>query len=143
MQLQPLSRHTFPHGQPEVKSQSKTSPHPSQQKIRFYPKGCALCDINITKQRYRYFTQNLFRNVFCDITPYSPLKDNRRFGGTYRLLQRFFLPPTFTLVSRSDHYSTLKIEAISSETSVDTQRTTRRYNPENGNTKLDLSFTQR
>jgi hypothetical protein len=56
--------------------------------------------------------------IFWDITPCTPLKVNRRFGGTYRL------PPAFTLVSCSA-YSTLKMEAIcSSETSVDLQRTT-------------------
>jgi hypothetical protein len=43
------------------------------------------------------------------------------------------LPPAFTLVSCLAYSSTLKIEAIcSSETSDDTQRTTRRYIPEDG-----------
>jgi hypothetical protein len=42
-------------------------------------------------------------------------------------------PPAFTLVSCSAYFSTLKMEAIcSSETSVDTQLTTRRYIPEDG-----------
>jgi hypothetical protein len=55
--------------------------------------------------------------IFWDITPCSPLSVNRSFGGTY--VQLIF--------------STLKMEAIlSSETSVDTQRTTRRYIPEDG-----------
>jgi hypothetical protein len=41
------------------------------------------------------------------------------------------LPPAFTLVSCSGHSSTLKMEAkCSSETSVDSRRTTRRYIPE-------------
>jgi hypothetical protein len=41
--------------------------------------------------------------------------------------------PVFTLVSCSPYFSTLKMEAIfSSETSVDTPRTTRRYIPEDG-----------
>jgi hypothetical protein len=95
-----------------------------------------------------------------DITSCSPLKVNRRFGGTYRLhlqsrrisrardqresrwqaqeqsASRNFglcLPPAFTLVSCSAYSSTLKLEAIySSESSVDFQRTTRRYMPADG-----------
>jgi hypothetical protein len=43
------------------------------------------------------------------------------------------LPPALTLVSCSAYFSTLKMEAIrSSETSVDSQRTTWRYIPEDG-----------
>jgi hypothetical protein len=68
--------------------------------------------------------------TFWDITPCSPLKANRRFGGTYRLHpqgrkvsrarnQQLCLPPAFTLVSCSVYSPTLKMEAIcSSETSV-------------------------
>jgi hypothetical protein len=42
-------------------------------------------------------------------------------------------PHAFTLISCSDYFSTLKMEAIcSSETSVDSQQTTRRYIPEDG-----------
>jgi hypothetical protein len=53
--------------------------------------------------------------IFWDITPCSPLKVNRRFGGT----------------SRSSSDSTLKMEAICfSEMLVDFQQTTRRYIPE-------------
>jgi hypothetical protein len=64
--------------------------------------------------------------IFLDITPSSPLKVNRRFGGTYCLH-----PQGFTLVSYSAYSSTLKMEATcSSETSVDFQLTTRRYIPE-------------
>jgi hypothetical protein len=45
----------------------------------------------------------------------------------------FCLPPAFTLVSCSAYFLTLKMEAIcSSEMSDDTQRTTRRYIPEDG-----------
>jgi hypothetical protein len=63
--------------------------------------------------------------IFWDTTLCSPLKVNRRFGETYRL------PYAFTLVFCSAHFSTLKMEAIySSETSVDLQRTIRRYIPE-------------
>jgi hypothetical protein len=71
---------------------------------------------------------NFKSSVFWDITPYSPLKVNRRFGGTYRLC----LPPAFTLVSCSVYSSALKMEATCfSKISVDFQRTTRRYIPEN------------
>jgi hypothetical protein len=60
---------------------------------------------------------------FWDITPCSPLRVNRRFGGTYRLHLPWFFAE---LIS-----STLKMEKIcSSETSVDTQRITRCYIPE-------------
>jgi hypothetical protein len=59
--------------------------------------------------------------IFLDITPYSPLSVNRR----GHLLSRSFLAELI--------FSTLKVEAIySSETSVDTQRTTRLYIPEDG-----------
>jgi hypothetical protein len=87
--------------------------------------------------------------IFWDITPYSSFKVNRRFGGPYRLhLQgrrisraryqsesrwqaSLCLPPAFTLVSCSAYSPTLKMEAIcSSEMSVNFQRTTRRYIPE-------------
>jgi hypothetical protein len=58
------------------------------------------------------FTFFVFTN-FWDITPCSPLKDNRSFVGTYRL-----------------HLQTLRMEAIcSSEISVHFQWTTRRYIP--------------
>jgi hypothetical protein len=54
--------------------------------------------------------------IFWDITPCSLL---------------LCLPPAFMLVSCMAYSSTLKIEVIcSSETSVDFQRTTRRYIPE-------------
>jgi hypothetical protein len=79
--------------------------------------------------------------ILWDITPCSPLKVSRHFGGTYRLhLQsrrisrgrnQHQVAPTFTLVSCSAYSSTLKMEAIcSSETSVYFQRTTRRYIPD-------------
>jgi hypothetical protein len=65
---------------------------------------------------------------FCDITQYSPLIVNRRFGGTCRLKESC-LPPAFKLVSCLAYSSTLKTETCSSETSVDFQRTWR-YNPD-------------
>jgi hypothetical protein len=84
--------------------------------------------------------------IFWDITPYSSLKLKRRFGEIYRLhfhRQRISLARNqresmwqkhgctwicFQLVSCSAYFSTLKMEAIcSSETSLEFQRTTRRY----------------
>jgi hypothetical protein len=89
--------------------------------------------------------------IFWDITPCSPLGVNRRFGGTSRLhLQhrrtsraraRFCFPPAFAMVSCSAYSSTLKMEAIiSSETLVDTQRTTRRYITEDGTLHQCIGF---
>jgi hypothetical protein len=56
-------------------------------------------------------------NIFRDITPWSPLKVNRHFGGTYRLHLHGRInrgkPPSFTLVFYSA-YSTLKMKAICS-----------------------------
>jgi hypothetical protein len=86
--------------------------------------------------------------VFWDITPCSPLKANRRSGGTYTYLlhlqgqgisrarnqreaSRACLPPASTLISCSAYSLTQKMEAIcSTETSVDFHRTTRRFIPE-------------
>jgi hypothetical protein len=67
--------------------------------------------------------------IFWDMTPRSPLSFNRRFGGTYRL----------HLQGRKNRFRKAskqaggkqKMEAICpSETSVETQRTTRRHIPE-------------
>jgi hypothetical protein len=78
-------------------------------------------------------------SVFWDITPCSPLKVNRRFGGTCRLhLQgprinhaRNQHEAGSKQVSCLTYSSTLKMEAIcSSETLVDFQRTTWRYIPD-------------
>jgi hypothetical protein len=61
-------------------------------------------------------------SIFWDITPRSPLKVNRRFGGTCR--------PIFTA---------LKMEVPrSSETSVDFQRSTRRYIRDNRTLKVTV-----
>jgi hypothetical protein len=71
--------------------------------------------------------------IFWDRTQCSPLKINQRFGGTY-CLHLLCFPPSLTLISCSAYSSALKMEAIfSSETSVEFQRTTRRYIP-----KIDL-----
>jgi hypothetical protein len=90
-----------------------------------------------------HYKATIFMNstVLWDIMPCSPLSVNRRFGGTYRLhLQgrknNLSNKPTWKHerslpVYCSDYFSTLKMEAIySSETSVDSQRATRRYIPE-------------
>jgi hypothetical protein len=59
----------------------------------------------------------MMSTIFWDITPCSS--------------SNVCMPPAFTLVSCSAYSSALKMEAIySSETSVDIQRTTRRYIPE-------------
>jgi hypothetical protein len=101
----------------------------------------------ITKENYEVFgvlTAVVMKSIiFWDITPCSPMKVNRRSGGTYRLhLQgrriswaktQQSLAPAFTLVSCSAYSSSLKTEAICfSETSVDFQLTTWYYIPEDG-----------
>jgi hypothetical protein len=86
--------------------------------------------------------------IFWDITPCSPLKINGRFGRIYRLLQgrrisqagkqhkadsrQSTLPAAcFMPVSFLVHSSTLKMEGTSSsETSVNFQRSTRHYRPQ-------------
>jgi hypothetical protein len=82
-------------------------------------------------------------SIFSDITPRSPLKFNGRFGGTCHLqLQgrrirqarnqhEALFATCFTLVSYLAYFSILTMEVTySSETSVDFQRTTRLYIPE-------------
>jgi hypothetical protein len=67
--------------------------------------------------------------VRLDITPYSLLKDNRRFGGIYRL------PPAFTLDSYLVYFCSLHIVVTSSsETLIDLERTTPLHIP--GSTTL-------
>jgi hypothetical protein len=84
---------------------------------------------------FEVFTAVVMKTIiFWDMTLCSPMSFNRRFGGTYRLhlqgrrnrfshlLVRWFVEPIS---------STLKMEAIcSSETLVETQRTTRCHIPE-------------
>jgi hypothetical protein len=80
---------------------------------------------------YKKTDQQVMKStIFWDITPFSPSSFNRRFGGTYRLhLQVCHLLSRWFLAQRI--FSTLKMEAIcSSAASVDTQRTTQRYIPE-------------
>jgi hypothetical protein len=85
--------------------------------------------------------------IFWDITPCSPLKVNRRFGGTCLHLQglrisqarkQICLLPAFTLVSGSAYTSTLKMEAIcTSETSIEFKRNSRRYIPKDGTLQIN------
>jgi hypothetical protein len=76
---------------------------------------------------YEVLTATVMKSsTFMDITPCSPLKVNRRFGGTQcfaccLLHAGFFLGLFFDLEDGG--------ETCSSETSVDFQRNTRRYNP--------------
>jgi hypothetical protein len=64
--------------------------------------------------------------IIRDITPCSPLKANRRFGGTYR----FHLQGQRISRARNQRESRWQAEAISSsETSFVFQRTTPRYIP--------------
>jgi hypothetical protein len=94
--------------------------------------------------KYRNFLKKLIvtlkSSIFCNIIPCSPLKVNRRFGGTRHL----HLQSRRMSQARNQHettapascwflayYSALNIEmTYSSETSVDFHWTTRRYIPE-------------
>jgi hypothetical protein len=82
--------------------------------------------------------------IFWDITPCTPLSVNRCFEGTYHLhLQGwenwFSKKPAWKQVASCWTFFTLKMEAIcSSETSVDTQRTTRRYISEDGTLQVNF-----
>jgi hypothetical protein len=63
-------------------------------------------------------------SIFWDITPRSPLKVNRRFGGTYRLhLQG-------RRISQARNQREADNKHILFETSADFQRTSRCYIPE-------------
>jgi hypothetical protein len=94
-------------------------------------------------------------SIFWDITPYSPLKVNQRFGGTCRLhLQdrRISLARNYREIrwqaellffARVGTFLRLFLEPIcSSETSVGFQRTTRRYIPEDINLNCNFSHTR-
>jgi hypothetical protein len=63
---------------------------------------------------------------------------SRTSAGSLQIIGcRIYLSPTFTVVSCSAYFSTPKMEAIcSSETSVDFQRTTRRYIPEDSTLQI-------
>jgi hypothetical protein len=70
--------------------------------------------------------------IVWDIMPYSPLKINRRFGGTSRLhLQGRRISRARN--QRESRWKALNVEAIRyAETLVDIKRTTPRYIPEDG-----------
>jgi hypothetical protein len=81
--------------------------------------------------------------IFWDITPCSPSSLNRRFGGTYRLhLQDWKNKLSKQPVRKPFIFTTQKMETIcSSETSVNTQRSTWSYIPEDGNLRCsNLTF---
>jgi hypothetical protein len=92
----------------------------------------AVTNTHATVEEFEVLTAVLMKStIFWDITPCSPLKINGRFGGTYRLHLQLYLPSAFTLVSCSAYFSTMKMEAAcSSQTSINFQRNTRRYIPE-------------
>jgi hypothetical protein len=92
-----------------------------------------------TNVGFEFFTAVVMKSIiFWNMTSCSPLSLNRRFGGTYRLHiqggRNRFSKPACHLLARwfvEPISSTLKMDTIcSSETSVETQRTTRRHIPE-------------
>jgi hypothetical protein len=92
-----------------------------------------------TRSRLKFHTCLSVKGaIFWYTTPCSPLKVNRRFGGTCRLhRQGRKISRTRKRENRwqaeQASFSALKMEAIcSSETSADFQRTTRRYIPKDG-----------
>jgi hypothetical protein len=96
--------------------------------------------IKWTVVRFKVLTAVVMKSkTFWDITPCSPLSVNRRFGGTYRLhLQQMLATSFHSGFFLKLYFSTLKMEAIcSSETSVDTQRTTWCYIPEDCTLQLN------
>jgi hypothetical protein len=111
--------------------------------------GCLWTQINLISYEVTNSvnTWQINSTIFCDITLCSPLSVNRRFGGTYRLhlqvrKKKLSKKPAWKKPCSACHllsrwflaqfiFSILKMEAIcSSDTSVGTQRTTRRYIPE-------------
>jgi hypothetical protein len=76
-------------------------------------------------------------SIFCNITPCNPLLVDWRFGGTSADL----LATCFMLVSFLAYSSTVNMEATcSSETSVEFQRTTRRYIPEDRDLHVSIRW---
>jgi hypothetical protein len=77
--------------------------------------------------------------IFWDISPCSPLSVNRRFGGTYCL----YLQGRKNKLSKKPAWKQVACDSEDggdrfSETSVDTERTTRPYIPEDGTLQSDL-----
>jgi hypothetical protein len=97
-----------------------------------------------TRRGTKNFSHDMMSSIFWDITPCSPMKVDRRFGGTCRshfhgrrvnqeLSQqeagrnRVLFAAHFMLFSRLAYYSTLETEATcSTETSADFHRTTQK-----------------
>jgi hypothetical protein len=103
-------------------------PHLSQE--RFLPNPFQFVGLEVL------IAVDMKSTVFWVITRCSPLKVNWRFGGqnNHNFRVEGGLAAAFTLVSCSAYSSILKMETIcSSETSLDFQRTTQRYNPEGRN----------
>jgi hypothetical protein len=98
----------------------------------------SVANVNFCKCVFRKFDYKdeikLKSTIFWYITPCSPFRVNRRFVGTYHLhLHGRKINKQQTSVKAGSKQSPgyLKMEAIcSTETSVDIQRTTRRYIPE-------------
>jgi hypothetical protein len=91
----------------------------------------------IPKVGFRVLTAVVMKSsIFWDITPCSPLKVNRRFGGTCRLhlqdrrISRERNQKPCYLLFCSAYSSSLRMATCSSETSVDFQRATGRCIPE-------------
>jgi hypothetical protein len=68
--------------------------------------------------------------IFWDITSYSPLKVNRRFGGKYRLHLQSWLSTSFHAAVLFGLFYPEYGGDMFSETSIDFQQATRRYIPE-------------
>jgi hypothetical protein len=94
-----------------------------------------LCFVSVNGPRETYFVDEACNIMYStesqptfwrNISPPSS-------GSKNKLSKPLCLPSDFTLVSCSPYFSTLKMVAIcSSETSVDSQRTTQHYIPEDG-----------
>jgi hypothetical protein len=102
---------------------------------------------------FEVFTAVVMKSIiFWDVTPCSLLSCNRRIGGTYRLHlqgrrnnfsknQQASRWQACFLVLAEIISSTLEMEAIcSSETSVESQQTTRRHIPEYDTLRILLLF---
>jgi hypothetical protein len=84
--------------------------------------------------------------IVWDITPYSPLSQptfrRNKSPSSSGSKAELCLPPAFTLVSGLAYFSTLKMKAICSlKTSVDSQRTTHSYIPEDGTLQKQFLFS--
>jgi hypothetical protein len=80
--------------------------------------------------------------VFWGITPCSPLKVNGRFGGKYRLHPQGLLATYFQAGFLLGLFFAPEEAICSSETSVDFQRTARRYIPEDTDKSDDSQISK-